>query len=137
MQRISNAVRSSSSSCLISVISLVALILGGSAPAHAQATPAATAQPAKIRVDFRVVKRGARHKVAIVLTNTTTKTIVGYHPHLQMAIGFIVLDALGNLVTPVGISKVSPKRQRIRGGILRTYPLAPTEQAVLFGAGRR
>ena len=47
-------------------------------------------------------------------------------------------DVRQAIVTYMGARcRPPPKRQRIRGGILRTYPLAPTEQAVLFGAGRR
>jgi hypothetical protein len=118
MKRLRNAVY------LVGLVSLMGLLLGGPRPAHGQTktgqtktqTKTATVRPPKIRVDFQVVKRGARYAVAIVLTNTTKKTIVGYHPQLQMAVGFIVLDSLGNIVTPVGIGKVSPKRQRLRLG---------------------
>lgn len=67
-----------------------------------------------IAVDFKVVKKGGGHAVALVLTNKSAKAFVGYHPHLQMATGFVVSSKLGNVIEPEGVAKVSPKRQRLR-----------------------
>ena len=91
---------------------VVGCLLVGLGPSDARAR-AGKAAP-RLSVDFKVAKRGKRHVVGLVITNKGKKPLVGLYPNMQMAIGFVVMSSLGNVVSPVGIAKVSPAKRRLR-----------------------
>lgn len=118
---------------------VVGVFVGVAAVAAPTSWARAKTQPPRsqerLRVDFVSSPKGKGHTTSVVLTNVGRQPFAGMHPSQHMAIGFVVLDALGNAVKAEGLAKVSPKRQRIslKPGASKTVPLTwRTPAAISF-----